>query len=261
MRTLVAFLRRELRIELSYASTWVFAALSGGVTLAAMFFLSRAFGGQGWLLRLGRDYFSFGVIGIAVSASLRSMQTSFASRLREAQSDGSLEVMLATPLSTVGVIAGLAAYPILSGLVREALFLAAAWALFGAHLSIQWVSLVAILAVSTVAFAAIGLLSAGFVLIARRSDPFSYLLDSATYLLSGVLYPVEVLPSFLQGVSKLLPATYAIRAMRAAALDAAPLSAVGPDVGALALYALVLWPLAAFALGRARMYVENRGYT
>ncbi len=91
----------------------------------------------------------------------------------------------------------------------------------GARLALNPVAFVATLVISMVPFAALGLISAALVLVFKRADPFALTLDAASYLLCGVIYPVDVLPPVLQWASKLLPATYAISALRASGLRAA----------------------------------------
>jgi ABC-2 type transport system permease protein len=93
----------------------------------------------------------------------------------------------------------------------------------------------------------------------KRADPFAFALDMLTYLLSGVIYPVEVLPSTLQSVSRLLPATYAISALRAAGLEHAPIRQLLPAWAALAVFAIGLWPLASAALNWSRKRAEQTG--
>jgi len=259
-RLLVAFLRRDLRIAASYKLGFVFMAVGGLVTLTVFHFIAKMVGDAPVLVgRYGTGYFSFALMGVVVASSLRALQTSFAARLRETQTDGSLEVLLSAPLSTFGVVTGLAAYPIVNGLVRAASLLALGALFFDARLNVNPLAFACVFVLAMGAFAALGLLSAAFVLVFKRGDPFTFALDTATYLLAGVVYPVEVLPPVLQFASKLLPATYALEGLRAAGLKGASLSQVLPSLGALALFCALLWPLAALALALARRHVERTG--
>lgn len=260
MRLLWAFLRRDLRIAASYRMNFVFTAVGGLVTLATFYFLARTVGDSALLQnRYGADYFSFALVGISVASALRSLQTSFAQRLREAQTDGSLEVLLSAPLSTFRVVALMAAYPVVSALVRSVgLLVLGAW-IFGARLHVDVASFAIVLALAVLAFAPLGLLSAAFVLSFKRGDPFSYLLDVATYLFAGVIYPVEVLPPLLRWAAQLLPATWALRGLRAAGLRAAGVAELGQVLIILGLFSAVLWPLAAVALAVSRRHAERAG--
>ncbi|MGA9520086.1 MAG: ABC transporter permease [Myxococcaceae bacterium] len=260
MRLLLAFLRRDLKIAASYKTSFVFAAVGGLVTLTTFFFLARTVGDSPALAsKYGSDYFSFALLGVSVAAALRTVQTSFARRLREAQTDGSLEVLLSAPRSTFQVIALLSAYPILNALVRSVLLLVVGSWLFGANLHLDPLAFGLSLLLALTSFGALGLVSAAFVLSFKRGDPFSYLLDVLTYLLAGVIYPVEVLPPFLQKAADFLPATWALRALREAALNGSSLSGITRELLILAAFAIVLWPLAALALSVSRRWSEKAG--
>lgn len=255
-----AFLRRDLLIAASYRLGAAFFVFGGFITLTVFYFLARTMGEAPLLRqRYGADYFSFALVGVAVASCLRALQTSFAARLREAQTDGSLEALLSAPLSTFRVIAYLAAYPIGSALFRAVGLLFLGSLLFGAQLRLNLPAFAATLLLGLVAFGALGLLSAAFVLTFKRGDPFTYALDTATYLLSGVVYPVEVLPEALQWVSRLLPATHALAGLREATLRGTGIQGLLPTLGMLALFSVLLWPLAALCLALARRHVERTG--
>lgn len=260
MGVLWAFLRRDLLIAASYRTPAFFAAVSGLVTLTVFHFLAKTMGHSPSVLeRFGTDYFSFALLGVSVASALRALQTSFSARIRETQLDGSLEVLLASPLSTFRVVASLALYPILSALFRMLVLLLLGTALFGARLHLSVGAFVLTLLLSLATFGALGLLSSAFVLVFKRGDPFSYALDTATYLLSGVVYPVEVLPPLLQKLALLLPATHALSALRASALKATTLAELWPTLCVLAGFTLLLWPCAALALTLARRHIERVG--
>lgn len=260
MRLLLAFLRRDFKIAASYRLSFVFLVAGALVTLTTFFFLARTVGETEILkARYGADYFSFALVGLSTAAALRALQTSFAHRLREAQTDGSLESLLAAPHSTFKVLAYLAAYPIVSALVRALGLLALGAWLFGANLNINPLSFALVLLLGLLSFGALGLLSAAFVLTFKRGDPFSYFLDVATYLLSGVIYPVEVLPPLLQTAGKFLPSTWALHGLRASGLQGAGVGELGDTLVVLVLFSVVLWPLAWGALALSRRWAERAG--
>lgn len=259
MRKLLAFMLRDVRIARSYKLNFVLALGAGVVTLTSVYFLARTVGEAGvFRHHYGVDYFSFALVGVAVVGSLRALQTSFAQRLRETQVDGSLEVLFGAPISTLGVVAGLAAFPILMALTGGLLLLGFG-AVFGATLHVNPASLLLTLALSALTFIPVGLLSAAYTLVFKRGDPFTYALDALSYLVSGVIYPVEVLPRFLRVLALCLPTTHAIAALRGATLQAATPAALGGRFLALGLFAAVLWPLATTCLTLARRHVERTG--
>jgi ABC-2 type transport system permease protein len=107
------------------------------------------------------------------------------------------------------------------------------------------------------AFVGLGLLTAGGTMLARRTNPVAVLLGSLSLFVSGVMYPVAVLPGWLQAVGRFLPLTHALVVLRGAFLTGAPPSAVRGNLAALAIFGAILIPLGVvtfgFALRRARV--------
>jgi ABC-2 type transport system permease protein len=262
MRLLWAFILKDLRVLASYRLNSALMLVGGLMTLTLLFFLSETMGPSSLVHRAyGMSYFAFSLVGVALAAALRSFQTSFARRIRESQMDGSLEVLMLAPLPTFAVVALLAMTPLLQALVDAVGLLAAGQYIpfFNAQLHVAFGPFVVTLLAAALPFTALGLLSAAFVLVFKRGDPFTYALDVASYLVAGILYPREVLPGFLRTAAKLVPATYAVDGLRLAARGETNWSAYAPLLGALLGFAVVLWPLAGLALTLARRHVERVG--
>jgi ABC-2 type transport system permease protein len=58
-----------------------------------------------------------------------------------------------------------------------------------------------------------------------------------------VYYPVAILPPAFEWISRLLPITYSLHAMRLALLQGASWAALLPDILALIVFSIVLMPL------------------
>ena len=69
-------------------------------------------------------------------------------------------------------------------------------------------------------------------------------------LVGGIYYPAAILPAGLQFVARLIPVTYAVRAMRLALSAGASWSAIMPDILALLVFIVVLFPLTLLVFGR-----------
>jgi len=78
-------------------------------------------------------------------------------------------------------------------------------------------------------------------------------------LVSGTVFPVAVLPGWLQVVSKLSPLTYALRAARTAILDGGNTSKVAGQTLILVAIAAVMLPLCLMVLRVAFDYARARG--
>jgi ABC-2 type transport system permease protein len=106
-------------------------------------------------------------------------------------------------------------------------------------------------------FVGLGLLTAGSTMLVRRTNPAAVLLGSMSFFVSGVMYPVTVLPAWLQTIGRFLPLTHALVVLRGGFLTGAPPSAVRGNLAALAVFAAVLIPAGVatfgYALRRARV--------
>ena len=76
-------------------------------------------------------------------------------------------------------------------------------------------------------FVGIGMMAAILPLLyVERGAQMTFVIQSCLLLVSGVYYPVAVLPEWMQALSKLSPATYVLDGVRAAMLDGMPLTAL-----------------------------------
>ncbi len=82
----------------------------------------------------------------------------------------------------------------------------------------------------------------------KRGDPIAWAVDALTFLVSGILYPVEVLPHSLHTVAALVPATHALAALRRALLQGASFRELAGELSWLTAFAAVLLPLSALVL-------------
>ena len=83
--------------------------------------------------------------------------------------------------------------------------------------SIDWVLLVPSLVIGLVTLCIMGLALGGVTLLtAKHGEGINEGIAGVFYVLSGVVFPITVLPSWAQDVSKFLPVTYWMEAMRRA---------------------------------------------
>jgi ABC-2 type transport system permease protein len=109
-------------------------------------------------------------------------------------------------------------------------------------------------------FVGIGMMAAILPLLyVERGAQMTFVIQSCLLLVSGVYYPVSVLPEWMQAISKLSPATYVLDGVRAAMLDGIPLTALVYDVVPLIIMGIVLIPAGLWAFGRAERYAKRTG--
>jgi ABC-2 type transport system permease protein len=259
LRELWVFFWRDLSIARTYRTLFVLEAVEAlfGV---AMFFYAARFVDSPQLassLPQGGSYFAFSLIGFVFLDYLNAAMDTFDQSLAEARDSGTLEHLLVTQTSLPVILAGSAIYPFVSTTLRIAVYLTWGALLFGFPLhDANWPAVAAVLLATLLAFSGLGILSASYVLLFKRGNPGKWFLLGVSSVAGGVLFPVSVLPDWLQFVAKLNPVTYALDAMRAALLGDAGLRAVWRPLLVLFLFAALLLPLSmavfAWALRRTK---------
>ena len=116
-------------------------------------------------------------------------------------------------------------------------------------------SALVLLGVGALAFVGLGIASASFPLIwTEKGLQMAYIVQAVVLLVSGVYYPTDVLPAWMQVLSTISPATYVIEGMRMALLDGADLLTLWPKVWPALVVGVLSVPLG------LRLFVEVERY-
>jgi ABC-2 type transport system permease protein len=260
LRVMAAFVRRELAALGGYRVAFVIRLLGLGMAAASMVFLSRfvAAAANPHLASYGSNYLGFMVLGLLAAQFQQVGVSGLANRIRTAQMMGTLEAEIATPVPPWMPLGAPPVYEFGAAALRSAVYLIAASLLLGLEFSrANWLTLALGLPLILAAFSGLGLLAAGTTMLVRRLNPVAMIIGSLSFFLSGVLYPVTVLPDWLRMVGRLLPLTHTLVVLRGALLIGASPRALGDSFVALAIFAGLLAPAGvavfAFALRRARI--------
>ncbi len=246
IRRLSAFLVRDFYSETSYRVSFLLGL--GGILFRVLifYFLAQLINPSAAPLlgAYGGDYFAFVLIGIALGGYFSTGLTGFAAALRQAQTTGTLEAMMMTPTAVPLLIVGSSLWSYTYTTFRVLVYLLIGVLLLDLNLA-QANVLGALLSLllGIIAFASIGIMAASVIMVIKRGDPITALLSNLANLVGGVYYPIEILPAWLQWLAQLLPITYALRAMRLALLSGAGWGELAPDLLALLLFCLLLFPL------------------
>jgi len=260
MAVAAAFLKRDLSQALSYRLSFLLQLVGIFSSMAIFYFLSRLFGNAlvPQLEQYGGDYFSFVLIGLAFTGFMGLSLSSFAQSIREGQVMGTLEIMLLSPTRLSAILLSSSLWSYVLTTLRVVVYLLLGVMVFGVSLSqANFLTALVVLVLSIASFSGIGILSAALVLVVKKGDPVAWLFGGMSSLLAGVYYPVSVLPNWLEPLSRFLPLTYALDAMRLAMLKGSSLYDVRFDILALLGFTVILTPLAFLvfrkALKRAKM--------
>jgi ABC-2 type transport system permease protein len=188
---------------------------------------------------------------MAVALFAQSIVGLFAGAVRSAQVTGTLDVILGSHTTYLTFLTGSALY----GLLHASIKLIAALVVGSIVIDSQpegggLLVAATALALTTSAFAGVGILSAAFVVLFKQREPLTAMFVTLSLLLGGVLYPTSVLPGPLEQLAVMLPLTHAVDAMRAALLQQQGLSSAMEHLAVLLAFAALL-PLGVGAFGLA----------
>ncbi|MDQ7823614.1 MAG: ABC transporter permease [Candidatus Eremiobacteraeota bacterium] len=175
--------------------------------------------------------------------------------------EGTIEYTLMAPVRRITYLLGTSISTILYGLMRTVIILMVVAQFLDLSLAKANVpAACAILAVSSLSFIGLGFLGAVLPLLSPEKGPqATHILQAVILLVSGVYYEVGVLPAWLQPLSHLSPATYTLRAMRAALLHGAGFRELGWYFLLLALMGAVLMTAGYGAFLAGVRYARSKG--
>ena len=179
--------------------------------------------------------------------------------LRKEQQTGTLEALYVTPADRRWLLLGLAVFNLARGLVNLLLSFGAGCLVFGINpLERNYGLALAFLLVGSVPLYALSLLYGSLVLRFKESDALIQMAQVVLTIVTGVYYPVTVLPGLLRAAALLAPPAWMAHGLRAALLDTTFLLGGWPaDLAVLAGMALLGPPLALAALRRTEHSLQR----
>jgi ABC-2 type transport system permease protein len=248
---------RDLIVDTTYKVSVAIELVDVIIGVAAYYYLSRVIGDRH---PAGYDAFGFILVGVAANNAMSAALACFGQTVKTDQQAGTLKPILATPVSPGLLVACSSAYPLVRSIASACGYFAAGILLFGS----SWragnlLAAAVVLAAALGAFAAIGLFSAAFTLVVKRGDPVLWFVSALSWLLGGVFFPIEMLPSALQRIAHLLPLMYALDGLRATLLGGAGFVAAGRDIAVLAGVAAVGLPLGVWLVCVATVWGKRQG--
>ena len=173
--------------------------------------------------------------------------------------EGTIEYTFMAPLSRPVHLIGMGLYAVMYGFVRAAAVFVAVVAFIGIHVpNANYAASIALLAIASVSFIGVGMMTAVLPLISpEKGTQLGFVAQGLMLVVSGVYYPVSVLPEWMQWISKISPATYALRGVRASIIDGAGLA--WADVWPLLLIGVVSIPLGLVVFRSGERYAKRNG--
>ena len=173
--------------------------------------------------------------------------------------EGTIEYTFMAPVSRPVHLIGMGVYAVIYGLVRAAAVFVAVVAFIGIHLPhANYGAAIALLAIASVSFIGVGMMTAVLPLISpEKGTQLGFVAQGLMLVVSGVYYPVSVLPHWMQWVAKISPATYALRGNRDQILHGAGLA--WADVWPLLVIGALSIPIGLVVFKAGERYAKKHG--
>ena len=190
------------------------------------------------------DYVSFLIVGILVT----NLVLPLASGVQKQLNPWTLETILMTGIKTPTFVLGTSLWTYMLSVILFVPQLYLGIEVFGAHLVINYVSVVVAIIISSLIVFCLAMISTGIRIVTKVTDPVTWGLAMAASILSGLTFPVSQLNNYVPGLSTVswfLPQTWIYHIMRLSTLEAGSL--LDPAVAEAFLitlaYAVVLVPI------------------
>jgi ABC-2 type transport system permease protein len=167
-----------------------------------------------------------------ITGSLQGVATAI-SREKE---QGTMDGLLVAPIPHVSIILGKVAAQTVRGLIQGFLILGLSMLLFGVQIYGSPVIMIIVLLLGTASFVGVGIILTAVAPDQETAQMMTIILQFPMMFISGILFPIDQLPGWMQYIGKALPLYYAADALRKVIILNASLSVIMPDVLILVAY-------------------------
>jgi ABC-2 type transport system permease protein len=175
--------------------------------------------------------------------------------------EGTIEYTFMAPLARPVHLFGMGLFAIVYGIVRAVLLFVVVAAFFDLELpTANFVAALVVLAIASISFVGIGMMTAVLPLISpEKGTQLGFVAQGMLLVVSGVYYPVSVLPEWMQWLATISPATYALDGIRDSILDGDGLTAMWDEIWPLLVIGAVSIPLGLEVFRRGERYAKRHG--
>jgi len=175
--------------------------------------------------------------------------------------EGTIEYTFMAPLSRPAHLLGMGAFAVVYGVLRTVLLFGVVSAFLDVtYTNADFGSAMVVLAVSSFSFVGIGMMTAVLPLISpEKGTQLGFIAQGLLLVVSGVYYPVSVLPQWMQWLSVISPATYTLEGARKAVLDGASVTALWGEIWPLLLIGVIAIPAGLAVFAQGERYAKRHG--
>lgn len=200
-------------------------------------------------------------IGALTWSYMANMFMAIAESVQWERWEGTIEYTMMAPINIFTYILGSCLFGVLYGLVRTSFVLVVLIFMF--HLQANpagFLPAAAIVGVGSLSFIGLGIMAATLpLLFTEKGAQMTYVIEACLLLISGVYFPVSVLPAWMQPISHLSPATYVLSGIRDVLLKHPSGTILAETLIPLAIIGILTIPLGVWIFSRAEHYAKRTG--
>jgi ABC-2 type transport system permease protein len=160
------------------------------------------------------NYFEFIAPGLMAMVIMFAVMTGLAASISRERELGTLDGILSAPISRLSIVLGKSFAQVVRGLLQAILALVLAILFFGVVVHGSYALLLILLLLTVFSFIGIGIIISA---LASEQETAMTIMMTITFpmlFLSGALFPIQQMPTAIQAISRFLPLTYAVNALR-----------------------------------------------
>ena len=197
------------------------------------------------------SYFDFIAPGIMAMTVMMSVMTGLPAAISQEREVGTLDGMMVAPINRLSVILGKTLAQMARGILQGILILVLAVVLFGVTVHGSILLVFALLLLGVFSFVGLGVVLTSF---AKDQETAVMMMTTIMFpmmFLSGVFFPIEQMPWFMQGIAKFLPLTYVADSLRKVMVLGAGIPALTSELSILIVFGIVMIAIAVPVFKRA----------
>lgn len=185
------------------------------------------------------NYFEFVAPGIMAMIVMTAVLTGLAASVSREKEQGTLDGILISPVSRLTIILGKALSQSIRGLIQGMIVLLLAFLLFGVTVHGNILLIILLLLLGIFSFVGLGILVSAIATEQETASQLLMMLQFPMLFLSGVFFPILMMPNIMQKIAHLIPLTYAISALRKVMVLGAGFGAVQTEILVLLIFGVV----------------------
>jgi len=197
------------------------------------------------------SYFDFMAPGLMAMTVMMSVMTGLPAAISHEREVGTLDGMMVAPINRLAIILGKTLAQTTRGILQGILILTLAVVLFGVTIHGNILLILALLLLGVFSFVGLGVVITSFAKDQETAMMVMMTLMFPMMFLSGVFFPIQQMPWYMQDISKVLPLTYAATALRKVMVSGAGVSMITTELAVLIGFGVVMTAIAVPVFKRA----------